>query len=66
LGKIFNAIDRINIILQKPQFHYVAVSLRNYGHWEEYNDFKHKQVPIPEQTKYSVQILLHDKENCEY
>jgi hypothetical protein len=43
--------------------HYVAVSLRNDGHWEEYDDFKHKPVPIPEQTKYGVQILLRNKEN---
>lgn len=27
--------------------HYIAVALRNDGHWEEYDDLKKKPVPIP-------------------
>lgn len=45
--------------------HYVAVALRNGGYWEEYDDFKHKPVPIPKLTKYCVQILLYTKETQE-
>jgi len=26
--------------------HYVAVALRNDGHWEEYDDFKQKPLSI--------------------
>jgi len=39
--------------------HYVAVALRNDGHWEDTHhtdDFKHK--PIPKSTECGVQILF--------
>jgi len=42
--------------------HYVAVALRNYGHWEEYDDLKHKPEPILKFKKCGVQILLCTKE----
>lgn len=45
--------------------HYVAIVLRNDGHWEEYDDFKHKKVPISKLKKCGVQILLYTKENQE-
>ncbi|KAF0735678.1 Uncharacterized protein FWK35_00026844, partial [Aphis craccivora] len=45
--------------------HYVAIVLRNDGHWEEYDDFKHKPVPISKLKKCGVQILLYTKENQE-
>ncbi|KAL4085005.1 hypothetical protein QTP88_027854 [Uroleucon formosanum] len=42
--------------------HYVAVALRNDGHWEEYDDFKHKPVPIPKSTECGVQFFLYTRE----
>ncbi|KAL4089147.1 hypothetical protein QTP88_024215 [Uroleucon formosanum] len=42
--------------------HYVAVALRNDGHWEDYDDFKHKPVSIPKSTECGVQILLYTRE----
>lgn len=42
--------------------HYVCVALRNNGHWEEYDDFKHKPVHVPKTTECGVQILLYTKE----